>query len=236
MSLDEVRVRLSAAAIMLDFDGSLAPIVPEPEDAYPWPGVAEVLSDLVGRAALVAIVTGRPESFVRGVLDVPRLEVVGLYGLEGAAPLGADVSEALRSLAATEPGARIEHKGVSVSVHVRGAPDPEAASARLRGRAREIATRFGLAMFEGKRVIELAPPGARKGGVVRQLLVRTEPDAAMYAGDDLEDGEAFRALDELDGPTCRVAVTGAESPEELLRAADLLVEGPPGLLELLRTL
>jgi trehalose-phosphatase len=135
----------------------------------------------------------------------------------------------LRSLAATEDGARIE-QGVSVSVHVRGAPDPEAATARLRGPAREIATRFGLAMFEGKRVIELAPPGARKGGVVRQLLVRVEPEAALYAGDDLEDGEAFRALDELDGPTCRVAVTGVESPEELLRAADLLVEGPPGLL------
>ena len=91
MSLEDVRVRLSEAAVMLDFDGTLAPIVPEPEDAYPWPGVAEVLSDLVGRAALVAIVTGRPESFVRGVLDVPKLEVVGLYGLEGAAPLGADV-------------------------------------------------------------------------------------------------------------------------------------------------
>jgi trehalose 6-phosphate phosphatase len=236
MSLDGVRARLSEAAIMLDFDGTLAPIVPEPEDAYPWPGVADVLADLVGRAALVAIVTGRPESFVRGVLDVPKLEVVGLYGLEGAAPLGPEVSEALRSLAATEDGARIEHKGVSVSVHVRGAPDPEAATARLRGPAREIATRFGLAMFEGKRVIELAPPGARKGGVVRQLLVRVEPDAALYAGDDLEDGEAFHALDELAGPTCRVAVTGVESPEELLRAADLLVEGPPGLLEILRTL
>ena len=139
MSLDEVRARLSGAAIMLDFDGSLAPIVPEPEDAYPWPGVAEVLADLVDRAALVAIVTGRPESFIRGVLDVPKLEVIGLYGLEGAAPLGPDVSEALRSLAATEPGARIEHKGVSVSVHVRGAPDPEAATAASvdgRGRSR----------------------------------------------------------------------------------------------------
>ena len=71
---------------------------------------------------------------------------------------------------------------------------------------------------------------------MRQLIARTDPQAAVYAGDDLEDREAFSALDELAGPTCRIAVLGAETPEELRGAADVLVEGPPGLLEVLRTL
>lgn len=221
---------------MLDFDGTLAPIVPEPEDARPWPGAVDVLADLSERAGLVAIVSGRPEAFIRDVLDVPRVDVVGLYGLEGAASIEPAIKAAVRALASTEIGARVEDKGVSLSIHVRGAADPDAAAARLRGPVTALATGHGLVAFEGKRVIEIAPPGTRKGGVVRQLITRADPQAAVYAGDDLEDREAFSALDELVGPTCRIAVLGAETPEELRGAADLLVEGPPGLLEVLRTL
>ena len=235
MNLDAVRARLAGAAILLDFDGTLAPIVPEPEDARPWPGIAEVLSDLVQRARLVAVISGRPEAFIRSVLDVRTLEVIGLYGLKGASPLDPAIKAEVTRLAATEEGARVEDKVVSMSVHVRGAPDPDAAAARLRDPMFEIATRFGLAAFEGKRVLELAPPGARKGGVVRQLLARAEPEAALYAGDDLEDREAFDALDALDA-ACRIAVVGVETPEALRGAADVLVEGPPGLLEALRSL
>jgi len=220
----------------MDFDGTLAPIVPEPEDARPWPGVVDVLTDLSERAGLVAIVSGRPEAFIRDVLDVPRMEVVGLYGLEGAPPIEPAIKAAVRVLAATENGARVEDKGVSLSIHVRGAADPDAAAARLRGPVTALATRHGLVAFEGKRVIELAPPGTRKGGVVRQLIARADPQAAVYAGDDLEDREAYASLDELVGPTCRIAVLGAETPEELRSAADVLVEGPAGLLEVLRTL
>jgi len=236
VSLDDVRAHLARAAILLDFDGTLAPIVPEPEDARPWPGVVEMLADLSERAALVAVISGRPEAFIRGVLDVHKLEVIGLYGLEGAPVLEAAIKADVHALAATEEGARVEDKGVSLSVHVRGTPDPDAAAARLRGPVAALADRYGLAAFEGKRVIELAPPGARKGGVVRQLIVRVEPAAAVYAGDDLEDREAYAALDDVTGPTCRIAVLGAETPEELRGAADVLVEGPPGLLEVLRTL
>ena len=236
MSLEQVRAVLDRAAILLDFDGTLAAIVPEPEDARPWAGVADTLAALVERAALVAIITGRPEAFIRDVLDVHKVEVIGLYGLEGAPPLDPSVKAAVRALAEAEDGARVEDKGVSLSVHVRGAPDPDEAMGRLRGPFAALATQRGLAAFEGKQVIELAPPGARKGGVVRQLIVRVDPAAAVYAGDDLEDREAFAALDALAGPACRIAVLGPETPEELRLAADLLVEGPAGLLEVLRAL
>jgi trehalose 6-phosphate phosphatase len=236
VSLDDVRVRLGQAAILLDFDGTLAPIVPEPEDARPWPGIGDALQELADRAGMVAIISGRPEAFIRRVLDVPKVEVVGLYGLEGAPTLAPEIVETVSRLAAAEVGARIEDKRVSVTVHVRGATDPEASMRRLRPAIEELAARNSLTAFEGKRVIELAPPGSRKGAVVTQLATRAEPAAAIYAGDDLEDREAFEALDPLGIPACRIAVLGAETPEELRRAADVLVEGPPGLLDLLRTL
>ncbi|MEP6757818.1 MAG: trehalose-phosphatase [Actinomycetota bacterium] len=236
MSLDAVRSMLSRVAILLDFDGTLAPIVPEPEDARPSPGVVEVLADLAERAGLVAIISGRPEAFIRDVLEVSKVEVIGLYGLEGAPALDPVITADIQTLVAGEEGARVEDKGVSLSVHVRGAPDPDATAARLRGPVAVLAARHGLTVFEGKRVIELAPPGARKGGVVRQIMVRMDPAGAVYAGDDLEDREAYAALDALNGPTCRIAVLGAGTPDELRLAADLLVEGPPGLLEVLRTL
>jgi trehalose 6-phosphate phosphatase len=236
VSLEDVRSRLDRSAILLDFDGTLAPIVPEPADARPLPGADDILRDLGNRAGMVAIVSGRPEAFVRSVLDVPKVEVVGLYGLEGAPPLGTGVLEEVAGLAASEEGTRLEDKRVSVSVHVRGAPDPDAAMERLWPKIADLADRTGLTAFEGKRVIELAPPGSRKGGVVTQLATRAEPAAALYAGDDLEDREAFDALSRLAVPVCRIAVVSAETPEELRVAADVLVEGPLGLLDLLRSL
>jgi len=87
MTLAEVSAHLAEAAILLDFDGSLAPIVDDPATARPLPDAAPVLTELCDRAGAVAVITGRPEPFIRDVLDVPRLEVVGLYGLSAMPPL-----------------------------------------------------------------------------------------------------------------------------------------------------
>jgi trehalose 6-phosphate phosphatase len=136
--------------------------------------------------------------------------------------------------AASEPGAYVEDKGLAIAVHVRNAPDPEAAEMRLRVRLAPIATDGGLALLEGKRVLELAPPGGGKGAVVRRLVRGAE--AALVAGDDLADLDAFAALDDLDVVVCRVAVLGLESPDELRMRADVAVDGPEGLVVLLRSL
>jgi trehalose-6-phosphatase len=85
-------------------------------------------------------------------------------------------------------------------------------------------------------VIELAPRGARKAGAVRVVLERTRPAAALYAGDDAEDAEAFAALAEAGIPMCRVAVTASGTPDRLIEIADVHVEGPEALVALLRTL
>ena len=131
MSLRELRARLADATILLDYDGSLAPIVDRPQDAVPADGAVEVLATLVDRAGSVTIVTGRPASFVRELLPVPGLEVVGLYGLEGRPALPADLDAAVTAAIGDEPGVHLEDKDASIAVHFRMAPDPVAAVERV---------------------------------------------------------------------------------------------------------
>jgi len=236
MSLAAVSAHLAEAAILLDFDGTLAPIVDDPAAARPLPDAVPVLTDLGRRAGAVAVISGRPEAFIREVLDVPQLEVVGLYGLSGMPPLDGAVRDALRRVVSRESGTELEDKGVSIAVHTRQAADPDGALARVREPVRSLAASHGLTAFEGKLVIEVSPPGARKGGAVQQLLERLRPSAALYAGDDLQDLEAFEALDRSGIEACRVAVVGSGTPERLVEVADVEVQGPLGLLELLRAL
>jgi trehalose 6-phosphate phosphatase len=236
MSLAAISAHLAEAAILLDFDGTLAPIVDDPAAARPLPEAASVLTDLCRRARAVAVITGRPASFIRAVLDVPGLEVIGLYGLSAMPPLGDDVREALARIAEDEPGAELEDKGVSIAVHTRRTPDPDAALSRIRGPVRALAASQGLTSFEGKLVVEVSPEGARKGGAVQDLLERFSPVAALYAGDDLQDLDAFEALERWTAEPCRVAVVGSGTPRRLVEVADVEVQGPLGLLELLRSL
>ena len=236
MSVAAISAHLAEAAIVLDFDGTLAPIVDDPAAARPLPDAAHVLTDLSKRAGAVAVVTGRPEAFVRDVLDVRGLEVVGLYGLPPSPVIPDNVRAELARLASAEPGAELEDKGASVALHARRTPDPDAALARVREPVRALAASRGLTSFEGKLVIEVSPPGADKGVAVEQLLRRLAPRAALYAGDDLPDIEAFDALRRTGLEACCVAVVGSGTPERLVEIADVQVQGPLGLLELLRAM
>lgn len=240
MSLDAFRERLADAAVLLDFDGSLAPIVSRPEDARPLPDVPDVLRELIPRVKLVAIVTGRPSSTIRALLGpIEGLRIAGLYGFEGAPALGADVLGDVRDALGGRAGVQVETKGPSVAVHYRNAPDPDGAAEALRARLSPIASRHGLRLLDGKRVWELAPAGAGgKGEAVDAIVAEIEPSAVLYAGDDIADLEAFAALDRVAGSVLvrKVAVLGDEAPVALREAADVIVEGPAGLLELLRGL
>jgi len=231
VSLDEVRRLLARAVVVLDFDGTLSPLVARPQDARPLDGFQEVLTVLVPRVLRLALVTGRPTSFVRDRLPVDGVEVVGLYGLDQAQP---DLMVAVRAAAATEAGSYVEDKGMTVAVHVRGTADPDAAHHRLRPLLTSIAAEAGLTLLEGKRVLEVAPTGGGKGDAVRALA--SGAAAVLVAGDDVADIDAFDALDRLHAVVCRVAVLGPETPDELRARADLTVDGPEGLLLLLRSL
>lgn len=236
-ALEAVRVRLPGAAILLDFDGTLAPIVERPQDSRPLPGAVDVLTALIRRVARVAVVTGRPASFVRDRLPVPDLEVVGLYGAIGAPDLTSDMRTDVAALVSVIAGAWIEDKGSTIAVHVRNALDPDTAAEQVRGPLARIAESNGMVLLEGKRVLEIAPKGGGKGSVVAVMVAAPLIRAVLYAGDDVADIEVFVLLgrpalaERLS--VCRIAVLGSETPADLVAMADLTVDGPEGLLDVL---
>ena len=221
------------AAIFLDVDGTLAPIVARPEDArVPDEARAEV-ARLSGRYALVACVSGRTGEDARRLVDVDGVRYVGAHGLELAPDAGRWRDE-IHSFAATVDWP-LEDKGLTVSFHYRQAEDESAALEYLEEVA-ERARRAGLIPRFGRKVLEIRPPvHADKGTAVRQMLDETGLRRALYAGDDSTDVDGFRALDGLEVGV-RVAVSSDEAPSELIRVADVVVGSPAELLQLLRRL
>jgi trehalose 6-phosphate phosphatase len=236
----------SETAVLLDFDGTLAPIVDDPSAAGALPGVPEVLRSLVERYATVAVVSGRPLQHLRAHLPVgPTL--VGLYGLERAsseevlthpeaAPWRLVVDDAVAKASAELPAEVIvEHKGLSLTLHVRQHP---ALSGVVEAWAADVGDATGLLLRRARRSVELHPPvAADKGTVVTELLV--DRTAACFIGDDLGDLPAFDALDafaERGGRAARIVVSSTETAPELTDRADLLLDGPPAVLELLEAL
>lgn len=235
------RRQAERAGVFLDFDGSLSAIVARPELAGPVAGARDALAGLVVRYPLVAIVSGRSSDDVARLLDVNGLTYEGLYGMEGAATdITLSLLPSVERAAALVPEAWVDDKRISVAVHYRGAPDPSAARRTLVAALEPIAASAGLEVMEGKMVLELVPADRpMKGGAVERLARERGLDAVLYAGDDVADIDAFAALDRLSERgvlAVRVAVRGPETPEELVRRADIAVEGPGGLVELLRTL
>jgi trehalose 6-phosphate phosphatase len=236
--IDAFRGRASHAGLLLDFDGTLAEVVARPELARPVPGAREALARLVGTFAIVAVITGRRAEEVAALLDVDGVTYEGLYGIQETAPeLAFALLPQVEAAASIEPAAWVEDKGASVAVHYRQATDPGAARSRLIAALAPVAASAGLELAEGKRVVELVPPDRPlKGGAVERLAGEWALEAALFAGDDLADLDAFDALDRLSERglmTLRVAVRGEETPEELVDRADLVVEGPAGFVELL---
>lgn len=239
--LAEAVRRADRAGIVLDFDGSLSAIVARPELATPVAGARDVLAHLVARHPLVAIVSGRPSDELERLVDVHGIVYRGLYGMEEpAADITLTLLPNVERAAALVPHAWVEDKRLSVAVHYRGAPDPSAARRVLVAALEPIAASAGLEVMEGKMVLELVPADRpMKGGAVERLARERGLDAVLYAGDDVADIDAFSALDrlsELGVLAIRVAVRGAETPEELVRRADIAVHGPGGLVGLLRAL
>jgi trehalose 6-phosphate phosphatase len=223
----------ASAAVLLDVDGVLAPIVARPEDAAVPEETRVELRRLAERYALVACVSGRPEQDARRVLGVDGIRIVGEHGL-GLDPAAGDWAERLHAFAGGIDWP-VERKAFSVSFHYREAEDQAAARAFLEDVAAKAA-REGLAPRFGRKVLEVRPPvAADKGTAVRHLLSEQGLRRALYAGDDTTDLDAFEALSGLELGV-RVAVASAEGPPSLREGADVVVASTEELLALLRTL
>lgn len=243
---DELIASLRAApgegAVFLDVDGTLAPIVPHPDLSAVPAATLAILEELASRYALVACVSGRAPQDVRRLVPIETVRIVGNHGLElldGDRVLIEEeavpwllairaVAAALEPIAA-EVGGWVEDKGATLSIHIRESDDPDGARTVLEARAVPEILAAGLVWRWGRLALEARPPiPIDKGTAVRRLLERhPEVRRSLYAGDDLTDLDALIAVD------VRVVVQSPETPPELLPVADLLVDGPTGLVEIL---
>jgi trehalose 6-phosphate phosphatase len=227
----------SRAAIFLDVDGVLAPIVEVPEDAAVPAETRAELERLAVGYGLVACVSGRTSSDAARLVDVEGIRYVGTHGLE-LEPEAGEWRARLHDFTATVEWPYTEDKGLTVAYHYRLADDGEAAEAFLE----EVADRarsFGLVALFGRKVLELRPPiHADKGTAVRRLLDETGLTRALYAGDDTTDLDAFRGLASAGLEVAvRVAVASPEAPPGLEGDADVVVPSPAAFLdEVLRAL
>ncbi|MEJ8669921.1 trehalose-phosphatase [Streptomyces sp. MS1.AVA.1] len=243
--------------IALDFDGTLAPIVPDPEKARAHPDAIPALAALAPKVAAVAVITGRPaEVAVKygGFADTPGLEhlvVLGHYGAERWDAVSGEVTApdphpgvaAVRAalpglLESTAQGTWIEDKGHAVAVHTRRAPDPQGAFDALRAPLTDLATRNGLIVEPGRMVLELRPPGMDKGVALSKYIRELGAESVLYAGDDLGDLPAYAAVDKLrsDGTPGLLVCSGSEEVTELSERADVVVDGPEGVVRLLHAI
>ncbi len=245
------------AAILLDVDGTLAPIVEQPSEARVPAATRELLTRLVERYGLVACVSGRRASEARALVSIGSITYLGAHGAEllragGTEPVLDprlkdwaqrihEFGRSTQNLDLSSRRVRLEDKGAILAYHWRAAPDQEAA----RAAAETVATRaraLGFRTHWGKKVLEVRPPVHFDKGVgVANLLAGRELDSVMYAGDDLTDVDAFRSIVRMAeegaiSQAIRVGVRSPEAPQEILTEADVLVDGPSGMAELLSLL
>ncbi|MFF4589162.1 trehalose-phosphatase [Streptomyces sp. NPDC001388] len=260
-ALAAILARPSRTLVALDFDGTLAPIVENPEDARAHPDTLPALAALAPKVAAVAVITGRPaEVAVRnggfaGAEGLEHLAVLGHYGAErweartgkvtapaphpGVAAVRAELPAVLDTAAGAWPGVWTEEKGGrAVAVHTRRATDPQAAFDALREPLTGLAARHGLIVEPGRLVLELRPPGVDKGVALLDHVRETGAESVLYAGDDLGDLPAFAAVERLrsDGVPGLLVCSGSSEVGELAARADLVVDGPAGVVRLLRDL
>ena len=223
-----------SAAIFLDVDGVLAPIVPRPEDARVPEEIRAQLQRLATAYALVACVSGRAGADARAIVGVPELAYVGNHGLElepGAQAWAGRLADFLAEVG----WPRTENKGLTAALHYRDVPDEDAARRELDAIA-EQARAAGYVARYGRMVLELVPPlAASKGTAVRRLLEADGLRRALYAGDDTTDLDAFEALERLE-LGIRVAVASSEGPPALVERADIVLASQSGVVGLLRKL
>ena len=215
----EIRGRVvgrNRLALLLDFDGTLAPIVPVPEEASLPAPIRDTLKRLAeAPEMLVAVVSGRALDDIRGRVAIDGIVYAGNHGLEIAGPqwtwthpqaeesrpVVAEACARLGERLGAIPGVIIEDKRLTASVHYRLTPHPYIETVRMAVYEETDRSAGALVVRQGKKVFELHPYVAwDKGRAVQWILGRAlgdrwpEEASIIYIGDDRTDEDAFLAL------------------------------------------
>ncbi len=256
-ALAPLRANPRQAAILLDIDGTISPIVEHAADAKVPEPTRQLLATIARRYKIVACVTGRRAADARAMVSIGTISYLGTHGSEllragwTEAVVDPKVEDWVRRIHEFGREAdtaelrrlrvRLEDKGTIVAFHWRGAPDEDAARSALDTLASR-AEQAGLRTHWGRKVLEIRPPVRMdKGAGITSFLEGEDVDAAMYAGDDATDLDAFRALAELQqqgkiNHAIRVGVRSDEGPSGISEQADVVVDGTDGMRNLLTLL
>jgi trehalose 6-phosphate phosphatase len=259
---DEIAGLTPGLVVALDFDGTLSPIVEDPASATIHPDAPVALGDLAPHVRAVVVITGRParqvvelghlEELADSLPDHAHLAVMGQYGQErwdstSRAFTSPEPPAGLRTfreelpalLAEQDAGdALIEEKGLAVAVHTRPLPDAKEAFARLAVTLAAAAERHDLHLEPGRLVLEVRSAGMHKGIALREALETYGGEGVVFVGDDLGDLEAFQAVADLreHGMPSLLVCSSSDEQEALAELADVVVEGPAGVVDLLEGL
>jgi len=237
--------------LLLDFDGTLAPIVDRPEDARPLPEAIHAIEALRARGDVdIAVVSGRGLADARELSGLRGIAFAGNHGMEIEGP---DVSEVHDEAAAARPalervrdslladlenvaGSIVEDKGLTLSIHYRMTSDSDAD--RVRDAVRSATENIEeLRVTKGKKVLEIRPNvDWHKGRAVEFLLDHLRPPAGapvLYLGDDTTDEDAFRALTAWPGGSGEGVLVAAADGDTAARSR---VRDPAAAADLLQAL
>lgn len=224
----------SPTLLAFDFDGTLSPIVTDPDNARLAPGIGMRLSQLCERFD-VAVITGRSVEDIRHRLPPEVLDITGNHGLEPLPQQLAQlrpeiekrVSAAARALGLAlehDVNTRIEQKNLSLSVHYRGHPQPLVAEQLILSSAAQAAP--GFRIIHGKMVISLVPENLpHKGNAVIEWMHRKKRTQAIFVGDDVTDEDVFAMHDER--------ILGIKIGKNRLSAAQLFLPDQRSMIDLL---
>lgn len=236
--------------LITDMDGTLSPIVPKPDDAYPTDRNRELLSQLNEKITLVAAVSGRAADDLYKRIQLDDLVYAGNHGLERwqngevvVAPEVQPYRPAIEKAMADvqqhlSDGMMIEDKGATLSIHYRNTADPQAEITRLEPIMQSIGEQHGLKIYQGRMIFEVRPPiEINKGTVFHDLIQEHQLDAAIFIGDDTTDADALKMAQQLrEAGQCYafgVGVWSEDVPSIVVDSSDLLVEGVAGVEEFL---
>lgn len=222
----------------LDYDGTLAPIVDKPMEAYPHPDVPALLQAIDAQHP-VYIVTGRHISHVAELMPEPELDAIGLHGTQegrlGGEPrslISQRTLEAIASMRETLPeieGVVVEEKGETFAVHYRDVADEQQVLEKLRTWVADLPA--SLEVIWGKKVAELRPAGSNKGVAVRRISAEHPGRTPVYLGDDVTDEDAFEALATLECDRQAVTIKVGDGPT----SARYRLDGPEDVVAYLRS-